>query len=169
MGKVIDLSHGIHVSMTAFASEFGSTRETISKRIAAARLQPTGKRGGHPVYRLGELHEAVYQAGEDGGTDPDKLEPFQRKAHYQAEHEKLRLQVERLELVPRIEVEEEMARIAKIVAQCFDTLPDRLERDCGVTPLVLAKIERYLDEVREELHKAAVRQDAEDDADSAIL
>jgi phage terminase Nu1 subunit (DNA packaging protein) len=96
--------------------------------------------------------------------DPDKLDPFQRKAHYQAEHEALKLQTERAELVPRIEVEQEMARIAKIIAQCFDTLPDRLERDCGMQPVAVAKVERCLDEVREELHRAVIE---DEDARSA--
>ena len=71
--------------------------------------------------------------------------------------------------MPRIEVEQEMARLAKIVAQFFDTLPDRLERDTGMTPLILAKVERYLDEVREELYKAAISDEPVASADSAVL
>lgn len=166
MPKVSQISKGLNVSITGFASEFGSTRETIAKRIAAAGLKPADRRAGHPVYRLRDLHKAVYQSAAEGGVDPDRLDPFQRKAHYQAEHEKLALETERGELIPRIECEADQARMTKIVAQFFDTLPDRIERDCGVSPLVLAKVEQSLDAVREELYRAVA--EPEEDADRAV-
>jgi hypothetical protein len=152
MGRVVEFERGIHLSISAFAAEVSSTRETISKRIADAKLKPSGKRGGHPVYRLKDLFKAVYQAG-DGGIDPDKLDPFQRKAHYQAEHEKLQLETDRGQLVPAIEVEAKFAANFKTMAQWLDTLPDVLERDCGASPVLLAKIERRIDGLREELYQ----------------
>ena len=152
MVKLVDIEQGIHLSVTAFSREFSVTRETATKRIADAGLKPTSKRGGYPVYRLKELFKAVYQSV-DGGVDPDRLDPFQRKAHYQAEHEKLQLETERGQLVPAIEAEARYAEQAKIMAECLETLPDILERDCGATPLFVAKIEKRLDTVRDELYR----------------
>jgi hypothetical protein len=93
------------------------------------------------------------------------LPPLERKAHYQAEHEKLRLQTERGELVPSLEVEQGHGQIFAIVSQAFDTLPDVLERDVGLTTAQLVRLERLLDEAREALYQALNAD--EDDADSA--
>lgn len=164
MGNVVDFGQGLHVSVTQFAMEFSSTRETVTKRIADAKLKPTGKRSGHPVYRLKDLFKAVYQSAA-GGVDPDKLDPFQRKAHYQAEHEKLQLETERGQLVPAIEVEARYAEQFKIVAECLETLPDMLERDCGASPPMVAKCERQIDVLREEMYRKLT---ADSDADGTV-
>lgn len=152
------------MSVRAFCDETGTDRDTTGKRLKEAGCKPTGKRGGHPLYRLKDMLRAVYVTNEDGQVDPDKLDPFKRRAFYQGELDKLKLGVERGELVPRIEVEQEQARTMKIVARFFDTLPDVLERDCGAAPILLAKIETRLDEVREEIYRELVA----DDADSAV-
>ncbi len=168
MSNVVDLGRGVHLSVRGIAEETGFDRDTVAKRLAAAKVKPSGKKGGHPVYRLRDALKAVYAFSDDGGIDPDKLEPFQRKAHYQAEHEKLKLQVERGELVPRIEVEQEMARVVKIFTRAVDTLPDKIERDCGAAPTVVEKIERELDVAREQIYAEIVSADT-DDADGAAL
>lgn len=165
MSKIADLNQGIHLSVTAFAKEFSSTRETVTKRIADARLSPSGKRGGFPVYRLKDLFKTVYQSAADGGVDPDKFDPFQRKAHYQAEHEKLSLETERGQLIPAIEVEAQFAANYKVMSHWVDTLPDILERDCGLNQMALAKLEQRMDRLREDLYRQLT---AEDDADRAV-
>jgi len=91
--------------------------------------------------------------------DPDKLEPFRRKAHYESEMSKLHLQRLRGELVPRIEVEQEQGRIAKIVAEGLETLPDIMERDTGATPKQLAKVQDVIDRIRTQMHEQMVGED----------
>lgn len=167
MGSVVELGRGVHLSVRGLAEETGFDRDTVTKRLTVAKVKPSGKKGGHPVYRLKEALKAIYAfADEDGGIDPDKLEPFQRKAHYQAEHEKLKLQVERGELVPRIASEQEMARVVKIMVRAFDTIPDKIERDCGAPALVVERVERELDAARESIYEQIVQPD-EDDAERA--
>lgn len=144
---------GMWLSLSTLASEFGAARETIKKRLEAAGVNADRVRNGHPVYRLRDALRA-WQAAPESGFDPDALDPFRRKAFYQSELEKMRVQTEAGELVPRIEVEQEQARIAKLVAQFFDTLPDVLERDCGANALLLSKLEDKLDRVRENLYRA---------------
>ena len=164
MKQVADFLHGVNLSITQFSEETGMTRETVSKRIDAANLTPAGTKGGNPVYRLRDLLRSVLMSDEDGQIDPSKMRPFERRAHYQAELEALTLATKRGELVPSFEVEERQAEIFKVVGEFFDTLPDVLERDCGASPLLLAKIEKRLDEVREQMYE---RLSEDDGADSA--
>lgn len=164
MSKVVALSQGTHLSISALSTEFGMTRETVRKRLADEGITASGKRSGYPVFRLKDALPALMGGGNFG--EPDQMDPYKRKAFYQAEHEKLQLQVLRRELIPRIEAEQEMASMVKVVAECFDTLPDILERDCGLAPLVLVRMEEQLDKSREELYQRLTEED-QDDADSA--
>lgn len=168
MGSVVDLGRGVHLSVRGLAEETGFDRDTVAKRLSAAKVKPSGKKGGHPVYRLKDALKAIYAFSDaDGGIDPDKLEPFQRKAHYQAEHEKLKLQTERGELVPRLEAEQDVARIVKIMVRTFDGLPDKLERDRGATPALVQAIEQELDACREKMYAEITASD--DDAERPVL
>src|SRR5256885_218520 len=106
MSKVIQLPTGTNLSIRQLAEECGFDRDTVAKRIRNAGLVPAGKRGGHAVYRLRDALPALFVLDEDGKKDPEKFDPFQRKAHYQAEREALELATSRRELIPRIEVEE---------------------------------------------------------------
>jgi hypothetical protein len=160
---VTNIATGCNLSISTLAAELGQTRDTVRKRLIDADVQPSGKRGGYPVYRLKDALPALLGGGSN--VDPDLLDPYKRKAHYQGEHEKLKLQVERRELIPRIETEQEMAAMLKVTAECFDTLPDILERDCGLTPDTLARMEAHLDKAREELYLRLAAED--DDAGSA--
>lgn len=165
MSKVVPLSQGTHLSISALSTEFGMTRETVRKRLADAGVAASGKRASYPVFRLKDVLSALTGGGNT--DDPGGMDPYKRKAYYQAEHEKLQLQVARRELIPRIESEQEMAAMFKITAECFDTLPDVLERDCGLSPLVLVSLEDQLDKAREQLYQRLVAEEP-DDADSTV-
>ena len=158
MAKVSTMIPGTHLSVRAFCEEFERDRETIAKRVRELELVPSGKKGGYPVYRLRDLAKTL---GTGEGFDPDKLRPFERHAHYKAELDKIKLETERRELVPRLEHEAELARAFKHVARTFDVLPDVVERDAGAGPLAVARIERVLDEARTELHRQLCGDDDE--------
>lgn len=162
MGKVVSLGHGVHLSVSSISEELGSTRETVAKRLASAKVKPSGKRGGHPVYRLRDAIGACLVTGDDGSLDPDKLRPFERHAFYKAEREMLQLQVERAELIPSLEVEQKFAGLFKAIAEFFDTLPDVIERDCGASAMFLVKLEERLDQMREQLYTLVNETDTED-------
>lgn len=140
---------GIHASIRQIAEETGFDRDTVTKKISEQNIVPSGKRGGHPVYRLRDVLPALYVLTPEGREDPQKMDPFRRVAHYKAELDRLKLEQETRELIPRIEVEQEQARILKIIAQLMDTLPDIVERDCGATADQVKRIERATDEARE--------------------
>lgn len=152
MSKVVQLPPGVLLSQKQFADESGRDRETIGKRVKASGIQPSGKRGGYPVYRLRDLLHSAFLTDDEGKMDPDRLDPFARHAYYKGEREKLNLQVERGELLSSLEVEQKFAGVFKAVAEFFDTLPDVLERDCAASAIQVARIEARLDQVREELY-----------------
>lgn len=99
------------------------------------------------------------KTGSAADIPPEQLEPFQRKAHYAAALQKLSLQREAGELVPAIEMEDEMAAAFKIVSRFMDTLPDILERDCGLNPAQIQLVEQRADKARDELYLALVNRD----------
>jgi hypothetical protein len=166
MTTVANLPSGVLLSIRQFADETGVDRETVAKRVKASSIAPAAKRGGHPVFRLRDLLQAAYVTDEEGALDPDRLKPFERHAFYKAEREKLQLQVERAELVSSLEAEQKFAALFKAIAEFFDTLPDVLERDCGLNPMMLAKLEDRLDALREQLY-GQVTDIGDIDADGA--
>jgi hypothetical protein len=161
MAGTASLSEGLKLSISTLAAELGMTRETVAKRISAANVVPAGKRAGHPVYRLRDVLKPLVMVSEDGEDDPDKLDPYRRQAHYKAELQKLQLETETREVIPRIEVEEEQARILRVVALMLDTLPDVLERDCGLSSSTVTRVEKVLDQVRDGLHKTLTEDEGE--------
>ena len=163
MGIVKSIAEGLHLSVGALAVEFGMKRETVIKRLANANAVPSGKRGAHNVYRLRDVWPALTNAAPNGELDPQKLDPYKRQAHYKAELDRLQLEQQTRELIPRIECEQEQARIMGIVAQMFDTLPDVIERDCGVSAEVVQRLERAIDECRETLHAELTSEDDGDE------
>ena len=138
--------------------------------IREQRLQALARDGVIPKAKWGKyaLAPAVHgyikylrdtgSAGDDAQTNPDKLEPFKRRAHYQAEMDKIRLQRDRGELVPAVEVEQAYAEVFTILAQALDTLPDVLERDAAATPAQLVVIEATIDKAREQLYQRLIAE-----------
>lgn len=157
---------GVFLSINEAATEFGNARRTITKRIANLGIRPAGSRQGYSVYRLRDLLE-IERRNDDGAKDPEKLNPFDRHAHYKAESEKNKVNRERGELITREAHEREGARRLKVVAQELDTVVDEIERDVGADPIVLEKIEQKIDTIRERMYEGIVnpQEDDEDQGD----
>jgi predicted metal-dependent phosphoesterase TrpH len=142
----------VHLSISQAAEEFGRHRQTVAKRIRELGIQASGERQGYPVYRLRDLL-AIERTHEDGAQNPDKLNPFERQAHFKAESERLKVDLERGELLRREDVEQEWARVVSAIALELDTVVDEIERDVGASPLVCEKIEEKLDVIRERMYQ----------------
>lgn len=149
---------GVQLSIAQLAVELGCSRETVRKRLAAAGVKPDGELRGNPTWRLRDALQAYLAA--DGQADPARLPPFQRKAHFLAAREEIRYLAECRELVSRVEMETELARIFKALALCLDTLPDILERDCRLSGEAIERVESRLDELRESLALRLIDGDA---------
>jgi phage terminase Nu1 subunit (DNA packaging protein) len=138
------------LSINQSAEEFGRDRATITRGVNKLGLVPAGERGGFPVYRLRDLMQ-IERKDADGVIDPDKLTPFERQAHFRAESERMRLDVERGRLVRAEDVETEWARVLKAIALELDVLPDEIERDVGASPVIIEKVEAKIDLIRERM------------------
>jgi hypothetical protein len=151
MGEVIDRNSGLQLSISTLASEFGVSRETAAKRLAQANVEPSGTRNGYGVYRIGPASRAILGADGASASDPDKMRPTDRRAHFQALNEKLRYEAECGRLILATEVQCEMATLAKIVVRFLETLPDVVERDTRCDPSVVEYLARKARAVRTEI------------------
>ena len=149
MGVLKDIN-GFRVSLSGLSREFGIARETVARRLADASVRPDGEQGGHPVFRLGEASRALVLAEMPGGVcgDPDEMKPQDRKAWYQSEKDRLAVELQQASLVTAEACRDELAAVVKATAMMLDTLPDILERDCGLAGTELDAVENLLRQVR---------------------
>lgn len=142
-----------------------TSAETLAHllNLTARRVQQLARegvmvRGGKGRYRLTEsvrAYNAYLQAtGGAGDGDPSRLDPFRRRAHYQAESERLELETRAGTLIPRDDVERTFARVFDQLARFLDVLPDRLERAGLANADQAERIVEWTNAARIELHAA---------------
>lgn len=170
--RVAAQPRGILATLSAIARELDVARETVRVRLQAADVRPIARKGAHELYRVGEAFRAcadlvVARAAGADEFDPDKLNPFERQAHYKAESERLRVAQMAGELVSRADAEDVFASSMKLVAHALATLPDTIERDVGASPLVLEKVELRIDALREEIYHSVVAYCGEEELEDA--
>lgn len=165
MGEVINSQDAYSWSINKIATAFGMDRRTVSKRLQEAGVAPAGKRRGSAVYALSTIGPALFgePARVAGGLDLDQF-PDARKAWYQSENERLKFESAIRTLIPADEFARELATFAKATAAGLDQLPDMLERDAGLEPEAIDKVQKVIDELREQLYEAVV-SDAPDQDD----
>jgi len=146
------------MSISALARCLRKSRDIVRGGLDSAGIAPAGGRGGYPVYDLREVLDLVL-----ADQTPDLMSPFERRAHYQAQSERLQLELREGRLVTVMEVERDYAEVFQLVARAFETVPDVLERDAGLKPHQVAVVEKHLDEVREALYEQLVAASAVDE------
>ncbi|MGJ8518455.1 DUF1441 family protein [Carnimonas bestiolae] len=161
-----DISHVADAycwSISRIAQAFGMDRRTVSNRIRDGGIPPAGKKGGHPTYALKDIGAVLFDSapafdGENGLQELLQV-PQERKAWYQAENERVKLEKELRQLVPADEVAREMSALAKALAAGLDTLPDLLERDAGIPPEALDQVQSVIDGLREQMYQEIMGDD----------
>lgn len=148
----------IKLNINQIAEISGMHRQTVSQRIAG--LTPTvGSNAKLKLYSLSDLIRLALV--EKMSADVDSLGPQDRKAFWQAENERLKYERDTGELVPAFEVAQEMSFLAKAVVQSLDTLPDILERDCGLPPAALMRVQQVIDDLRDQMAQQ-IQQNSDD-------
>lgn len=168
MAAVHKIAGGFTVSISTIAAEFKMDRGTVSRRLDAAGVVPADHVRGYPVFRLRDAVKAIFGLSVDRRIDPDgpepadpaTLPPMERRAWYQSENERLDVETKKRQLIPAGEFESEIAVGFKLMAQTMDTMSDRLERECGLTPAQASLVQRSMDKIREELYSAQVADEA---------
>jgi len=89
------------------------------------------------------------------------LPPTDRKAWYQSENERVKLEVQLRSLLSADEVHLEMSRLAKAVTTTLDSLPDILERDCDLSPEAILRVQDSVDALREQMYLRIMQEDDE--------
>lgn len=164
MAEINRLEDAYNWNITRLADAFNLDRGTVRRRLREAGVVPAGTRNGANVYALKDAGPAIFGEIFGGsGKDPDELPPQDRKAWYQSENERVKLELELRNLVPAEEAHREMSRLAKAVASGLDSLADMLERDAGLPPEAIEMVEQVTDNLREQMYQS-VMDDGDDDA-----
>lgn len=150
-------------SISQMARAFGMDRKTVSKRLENAGVAPAGKKSGYATYALKDAGPALFAATSVAGFvfDPETMLPKDRKDWFQSENERLKFEQAMGQLVPLHDYHREQSILAKSVANTLDTLPDVLERDCGLSADMLSRVQESIDAVREQMYQRVI-DDAED-------
>ncbi|HAO0130706.1 TPA: DUF1441 family protein, partial [Escherichia coli] len=114
----------------------------VHRQTAAARLQNLPVAGGHEsnlkLYRVVDIVSAFLALPPP--VAEGEMDAHERKAWYQSERERLKFEQETAQLIPASDVRREFAIWAKAVVQVLETLPDILERDCGLQPAAVSRV-----------------------------
>ncbi|HHF5779137.1 TPA: DUF1441 family protein [Haemophilus influenzae] len=144
----MDNLYDLKLNINQIAELVGMHRQTVSQRLAG--LTPAiGSNSKLKLYTLSDLIKIGL--AEKMTANVDSLSPVERRAFWQAENERLKYERDTGELVPSFEVAQEMSFLAKAVVQSLDTLPDILERDCGLPPVALMRVQQVIDDLRDQM------------------
>jgi DNA-binding transcriptional regulator PaaX len=162
MAEITRIEDAYNWNLTQIANAFGLHRDTVRKRLLAAGVVPAGTRSNASVYALRDVGPALFAQNLNViGAEPDELPPTERRAWYQSENERVKLEIELRELVRAEEVHQEMSRLAKAVASGLDSLSDMLERDAGLHPEAIILVEKVTDNLREQMYQSIINDDEE--------
>lgn len=138
----------LKLNINQIAEITGMHRQTVSQRVAG--LTPAiGSNSKLKLYFIKDL--ILAGLAEKMTVDVDSLSPADRRAHWQGENERLKYEERTGELIPAFEVSQEMSTLAKAIVQSLETLPDILERDCGLQPSQLVRVQQVIDDVRDQM------------------
>ena len=90
---------------------------------------------------------------------PDKMMPKDRKDWFQSENERLKFEESIGEVAQTADVARQMSIMAKAVVSTLDGLPDLLERDCGLTPKAVEKVQDVVDTLRDQMYLQVIADD----------
>ncbi|EGQ9818961.1 DUF1441 family protein [Vibrio parahaemolyticus] len=154
MSDISKISTAFEWSISKMAEAFGMSRNTVSKRLRAKNVPASGQVKGSKVYHLKDAAPALFESdgmGSGNEHNPDDMPPDMRKAWFQSENERVKLEKTLGQLCEAHDVAREMALMAKSTIQVLETLPDILERDCGLQPQQVSKVQAYIDDLRDQL------------------
>jgi len=164
VAEVSRLNEAYSWNITRIADAFGFHRDTVRKRLRDAGIVPDGTRNGAPLYPLKNVGpalfaEAIQPLGDD--LDPQRLPPVERKAWFQSENERVKLEKELGNLLAAEDAHRNMSAIVKAAVATLDGLPDILERDVGLPPEAVQRVQELVDALREQMYLAIIGDDGD--------
>jgi hypothetical protein len=144
-----------------FSSAFPVAALAVAKALRASKIEPA-RANGTVRYHIRDLVDAVFLRDAGGNVDPERMDPYRRKAYLDGELNRLTLEQKAGRLLPVEELQAEEARAFKILARFAETAPDRLERDGVLSGPALLRFEEVLAAAMSELADELSRRDAPD-------
>ncbi|HCB8126564.1 TPA: DUF1441 family protein [Escherichia coli] len=142
-------------------------RQTVAARLSGVPLAP----GSNPKLKLYSvvdiLTTLLTRTTDPAKINVDELLPTDRKAWFQSERERLKFEIETATLIPASDVTREFATMAKAVVQVLETLPDILERDCGLHPAAVARVQTIIDDLRDQIAQRVEQAETETEQEDA--
>lgn len=89
--------------------------------------------------------------------DVNQMTPAERRAHWQAENERLKYEQSTRHLIPAEECQDVYRKMVKATVMTLEMLPDLLERDCALTPQATSYVLKVIDDFRDYLHEEVNR------------
>jgi hypothetical protein len=160
--NVNDINEAYQWSISHIARVFSMDRKTVSRRLEGELVRPAGTRAGYPVYALKDVAPALFGHVMVGGQEPNDMTPPDRRAWYQSENDRLKFEVQTGQLVPTHDVRLQMSTLAKATANTLESLPDILERDCGLSAEALDRVQDVIDSHREQMYRVIIAQEADE-------
>lgn len=157
-------------SKNALASEFNIDRRSIDKLIK--NIAPCGKKSGHPVWALRDVLIPIARYLDNGfdidpdNIDPEKLKPFDRKAWFDSEIQRVKFETQMGQLIPADEVAAVEAEKNKRIALHLETMADVLERDCGLNAEQVSRVNQIVDNTRAEMYNDVMAIEIDASADN---
>ncbi|HAS1036927.1 TPA: DUF1441 family protein [Enterobacter cloacae] len=146
------------VNVSQLAELVGMNRNLVARRLRDLELVG-GNRENLKLYELGPaLQELLTPSMKENG----EMSPQDRKAWYQSENERLKFEEAERLLLPVDEVAREYAALAKAVVMVLETLPDILERDCGLIPAAVNRVQGIIDDLRDEMARKVADSENEE-------
>lgn len=140
-------------------------RQTIAGRLSQVPLAP----GSNPKLKLYSVLDILTvlltRTAEPSQQKVDDYLPQDRKAWFQSERERLKFEQETAVLIPASDVSREYSAIAKAVVQVLETLPDILERDCGLPPAAVSRVQDVIDDLRDQMAQRVFDADTDDEGE----
>ncbi|MCF6459054.1 DUF1441 family protein [Pseudoalteromonas sp. MMG024] len=144
------------MNISSLSRAFDLHRDTVRKRLNAARVKPIKKIKSTDVYALADVGPALFgqeaKAEQDDIHDPSKMAPKDRKDFFQSERERLKFETEIGELIPEPHYQLDLSETLKKVVSFFESMPDKMERKRVFKPEQLEQLETMSDEFRNELY-----------------
>ena len=156
-----ELKHLV-LNVSQLAALSGVHRQTVASRIKNIRTA-----GGHEsnlkLYKLTDILSELMKLPPP--VAEGEMDPHDRKAWYQSERERLKFEQEVGELIPASDVAREFAEMAKAMVQVLETLPDILERDCALEPSAVMRVQRIIDDLRDEIARRVADDSKQEDTE----
>lgn len=126
----------------------------IDRRVVAQALEkaPSTQYNGDRVWHVRDGMPAIFKP-DARKLDPNNMEPKEALDYYRAQRERIKLAEDIRKMIPAADIERVIGEAFKSLAQSLDSLPDALERDCGLPPTAVTAAQIAVDAARELLYE----------------